>query len=125
MSILFKQSRWLRVAFLTAGLYVFLWAATLVFGPGAAQRAAQRRHVDYYTQRGWNPASSQVELNSISVPAPFVVTAKWTSSELTPNGQRSGSGTFGKSLTIWVMFWTRIVKYEETGIFCGAAMQLP
>lgn len=125
MSILFKQSRWLRIAFLTAGLYLFLWAATLVFGPGAAQRAAQRRHVDYYTQRGGNPSSSQIELHSISVPAPFVVSAKWTSNELTANGKRSGAGTFGSTLTIWMVFWTQIVKYEQTGVFCGVAMPSP
>ncbi len=120
MSILTKHNRWQRVALFTVGLYVFLWAATFVFGPGAVQR----RHVDYFTQCGLGPTSSQVELNSISVPAPFVVKSKWTSNALTTNGLRSGSGTFGKSLTIWVVFWTRIVKYEETGVFCGTAMPL-
>ena len=122
MSSLSKNRGWLRFASWTVGLYLLLWVATMVIGPGATRRAAQDRLVDEYTSRGWNPSNSQLELHSISVPAPFIVRANWTNYSLLPNGQRSGGGTNGKSLTLWLVVWARVMKHEEISIFCGTAM---
>lgn len=115
-----KRRVWIRWAAVVAAIYASLWAATLVFGPEATRRLAQRKHVEYYTKSGWNPASSKLVCTSISVPAPFIINALWSTKEFTPDGRLAGSGTWGESRTIWAFGWTLVVSERNVGVYCGA-----
>ena len=114
-----KRISWKRILVAVVALYAVLWIATMVFGPEAARGLAQRRHLEHQAKIGGNVGTSHLVCTSVSVPAPFIVNAKWTTKGLLPDGRATASVTFDESRTVWFFGWTRVVGERNVGVFCG------
>lgn len=112
------RSRWLRVARASAVVYCALWIATAVWGPDAVRRWDHRRHVEYYTNQGWDPSGDRRQIVSVSVPAPFLVWATWRSESRGPNGQL-GSRSEGEVCGFWVFGWLGVYRDRMHWVACG------
>jgi len=104
------------MALVAVGVYLALWAATVVWGPGAAA-ARQRAYEDaYYGGMGADVESHRTRLHGFVVPAPFVVIADWDA-----GGPRSGRVDYseGDHWGVWVpgRYW--VIRDRMKLVACG------